>query len=253
MDGTLRTGRLHAQRLLRGNRVWAAAIAVALVDIAAIGTHFAKPDMETLEIFQDGIRYGYFSLLVFLVPFLITTGMIAEEVEGRTLTYLLVRPIPRAALALGKFLAGSLASIACLAGGLFVLHLGLFALEPALLVEELPATMRILGSLALLALLYGAVCAFWGALVPEGATVVSTVFLGFFEFFFSGLPGTFRYVSMNHWASDLAGLERGGLLPESVPVTELWVTPLPIAGELVVFVLAMVLVISHGEFRFGRA
>lgn len=49
---------------------------------------------------------GYVPVLLVIVPLLIGTNLIAREAEANTLAFLLVRPISRAALLLGKFLGG---------------------------------------------------------------------------------------------------------------------------------------------------
>src|SRR5690606_1119283 len=65
----------------------------------------------------DGVRLGgpdifglmiWFLFLRFIVPVLgvfYGTSLIADEVEDKTITYLFTRPIPRAAVLLGKYLA----------------------------------------------------------------------------------------------------------------------------------------------------
>lgn len=246
-------GRLHLLRLFRGKRLIMAAVAVALVDVAIISAGLLVPELEPALVFEKGVRFGYFSLLVFLVPFLLMTGLIAEEIEARTLPFLLVRPVSRTSLALGKAVTAAGVAAAFLVIGILVLHVGVFVTSPELFVDSFPGTLRITGALLLLGFLYGSVCAFWGALFPQGGSVVAALFLGFVEFFGSRLPSSVRFVSSNHWGQELAGLERGGFLPDTVPEVELWIAALPITGELALFTAGLLLVVSFSEFRFGKA
>jgi hypothetical protein len=69
---------------------------------------------------------GWFLVLQLLVPALaliLGSAVFAEELEDRTLTYLFTRPVPRAAVLLGRWLAAALVLTLLLAAslGLFVL------------------------------------------------------------------------------------------------------------------------------------
>ena len=245
--------RMRARRLLRGRRVWLGVAAVALIVIAIVATRFAASEVDPLELFRNGFTLGFFGLLVYLVPFLLCSGAVAEEVEGRTLPFLTTRPIPRGLLTLGQFAAGAAFAVGLLAIGGLLLHLIVFATDATLLVEEFVPTLRRIGCLSLLAILYCSVCSFWGTLVPEASGVVSAIFLAVFEFGFGILPDRFRFASMNFWGRELAGIDRTGLFPESVPEVPLWVAPIPIGLELALFLGFAALVISTSEFRFGKA
>ena len=128
--------RMRARRLRRGRRVWLGVAAVALIDVAIAVTRFSVTDADPLELFRDGVTLGYFGLLVYLVPFLLCSGAVAEEVEGRTLSFLTTRPIPRGLLTMGQFAAGAAYAVALLALGTLALHLVVFATDATLLVDE---------------------------------------------------------------------------------------------------------------------
>jgi ABC-type transport system involved in multi-copper enzyme maturation permease subunit len=200
-----------------------------------------------------GLGWGFFKLLAFLLPFLFTSGAIAEEVESRTFAYVSSRPVSRAAIAIGKWAAGATLSVALLAGSALVLHLVALATDPAALVEGFPATLKAIGALTLLGLCYSAICLFWGAMVPEAAGIVSGLYLGVVEWILSFAPGSVRYVSMNYLARQIAGQEPGGLFPEIAPVVDAWVAAGVIGGVTVLFVFFAVLVVSLSELRVGTA
>ncbi len=245
--------RLTWKRLVRGKKLRLGAVAVALVVVAVVAARYAQDATEPPEVMQAGIKLGFFTMLVFLVPFLLTSGAIAEEVESRTFAYLSSRPVPRLAIALGKYLAGAGASLALLLGGLLLMHVATFLITPGPMIDELPSTLRAGGALGLLTLLYAAICTFWGAVAAEAAGIVSTLYLAVVEFAFGLLPGIFRFVSMNYFATQLAGLPKAGMWPELVPDVAAWVPIVVIVPETLAFLFLAALVVGTSEYRFGKA
>lgn len=245
--------RLQWRRLVRGKKLRLGAVAVGLVVVAVIAARYAQDAVDPVEVMQAGIRLGYFTMLVYLVPFLLTSGAIAEEVESRTFVYLSSRPVTRLAITLGKYLAGAGAAIALLVAGLLLMHVATFLTTPGPMIDELPTTLRAAGSISLLALLYGAICMFWGSVATEAAGIVSALYLAIVEFAFGLLPGVFRFVSMNFFAQELAGLRRGGVRPDLVPEIATWVPLATIVPMTLLFLLLAALVVGTSEYRFGKA
>jgi len=245
--------RLSLRRLARGHKLRLGLVSSSLVLAAVVAARYGT-DAGTAEgALDSGLRYGFFGLLGYLLPFLFTAGSMAEEVEGRTLPFLTVRPIGRIAIALGKYLTGSGAAALLLVASLLLLHALVYASSPAALVEALPGTLRAACALALLAFVYGGICSFWGAVVPEVGGVVATLHLAIVEFLFGWMPGVFRLVSMSFYARQLAGLEKGGLMPDTVPD----VPALLAAGLLLVSAIALAglsaIVVQVSELRFRDA
>lgn len=245
--------RLSLQRLTRSHKLRLALISSGLI-LAAVATARYAADSATAEgALEAGVRYGFFSLLAYLVPFLFTSGSLAEEVEGRTLPFLTARPVGRIAIALGKYVTGAGMAALVVAGSLLLLHLILFATSPGSLVEALPGTLRTAGALALLTLVYGGICSFWGAAVPEVGGIVATLHLAIVEFLFGWMPGVFRLVSASFYARQLAGLPKGGLMVETVPD----IPPLLAAGVLLTSAILLTglsaVVVQVSELRFRDA
>ncbi len=247
------TFRLHELRLRRGKKLRLAIASTALVVLAAIASRYLASDPDAGETMQTTLDVGFFGFLVYLLPFLLQAGAIAEEVEGRTFTYVAGRPTGRFALTLGKWLAGTVHAVGALVVGVLVLHLGAHAATPDTLASAFPGTLRAMGALALLATFYGAVCFFWGALLPEAAGILSLIYLALVELGFGKLFGLVRLGSMNYHAEQLAGLPRGGLLPETVPELVPWWSVLAISVQAVCFLLLAALVVSVQEYRFSKA
>ncbi len=245
--------RLSWLRLVRGRKLRLGGAAAVLVLVAAIAARYAIPDADAEGTVETVIRLGFFGLLVYLLPFLFTSGSVAEEVEARTLPYMMMRPAGRGAIALGKYIAGAGMSVAILVGSVIVLHIACYASEPGLMGDELGDSARFAGALALLALCYSAICLFWGSLVVEAAGLVSTLHLAAIEFGASFMPGPARLASMNYLSAQLAGLPRGGFLPELVPEVELAVAAGVVSAVTLVFLGFAWLVIGTREFGFGKA
>jgi ABC-type transport system involved in multi-copper enzyme maturation permease subunit len=250
--------RMQALRTLRGKKLRLAVVAVGVVVGGAVAARYLSPDPDGERLaaaVENGIDYGFLHLLVYLLPFLFASGAIAEEVEGRTLTYVVARPVSRLALVLGKYLCAVAFAVPLLVGGVLLLHACALLTAPARLVELLPATSRAAGATALLACAYAATCMLWGTLAVEAAGIVSALYLGVVEFGFSLVPGFFRCLSLNYHAQQLAGMDKGGpaLFLEITPDVPPWVAGPVVGGATFLFLLLTWAATRNNEFRFSRA
>jgi hypothetical protein len=249
---TAAVARLAMLRTLRGRKLIVALAATVVVIafpgvVALLGT-----DTEAAEVVKGGIDWGFFRLLVFLLPILFTSGAIGEEVEARTLHFLAMRPVSRASIALGKYLVAAGAGLAVLWTGLILLHILGYATTPTAMIDQIPVTARAGGAASLLLLAYSGICLLWGALVPEAAGMVAVVWLGFLEWFVALLPGVIRFLSLNHFARELGGIERAGWA-DWVPDVELWICATVVAGGWILFTFLGILIVQVSELRFGKA
>ena len=254
--------RMQLRRLVRGRKVRLGVVSVLLVLIAVVAARYAGASRDVgtdraAEIAaaatRDGIDWGFFHLLVFLIPFLFNAHAIGEEVESRTFSYLSSRPTGRFAITLGKWAAGLVCSLALIVGSVLVLHVAAYATEPTALVDELGGTLRAAGALGLLTLFYCSLCTFWGAIAPEAAGIISALYLGVIEFLFSLLPGYFRCISMNYLCQQIAGLEKGGMMADSAPDVPAMIAAPTVGLMAVVFLGLAALAVQISEYRFNRA
>ncbi|HEY8429783.1 MAG TPA: ABC transporter permease [Sandaracinaceae bacterium] len=251
-SGVAAVVRLGALRTWRGRKLRAAAIASFLVILFPAVVALLDDEADTAAVVSGGIDWGFYRLLVFLLPVLFTSGLIGEEVEARTLPYLTMRPISRSAIAVGKYLVGTGAALAVLWAGLLLLHAVGYATSPSLMIERAPETLRAGGAATLLVMAYSGICLLWGALVPEAGGMVSVVWLGFVEWFLALFPGVLRFASLSHWARELGGLERAGWA-DWVPDVDLWVGATVLVVGWLVFTCLGVLTVQFSELRAGRA
>jgi hypothetical protein len=252
-SAVLAHARLGFVRTVRGRKLRLGAIATGLVVVAAVASRHLADEAEPAEVVRTAVRLGFFWMLAFLLPFLFASGAVAEEVENRTLTFLATRPAGRVALTMGKLLVAWTFSAGLLAAGVLLVHVGAYATTPSEMIDELGSTMRYVGALTLLAACYCAICLFWGALVVEASGLISTLHLASLEFVFGFLPGVARFLSMNYFCQQLAGLPRGGFGADWVPDLSLGVCAAIVAGVTLAFVAASALVVETSEVGFGRA
>ncbi|MCS6799133.1 MAG: ABC transporter permease [Myxococcota bacterium] len=242
-----------ARRILLGRRLRVALVAVLLVVAAAAIARYAADDVDPTEAVRRALQWGFAGMLVYLLPVLFASGAIAEEIEQRTWPLLAVRPVPRSAFVLGKYLAGCGATVVLLVAGALAVHLVVHLAEPSRLLAEVPGTVRAAGAVALLGALYAAIALFWSVTVPEAATVLTVLHLALVEWAAGALPGWLRFVSMSHFGRLLGDLPIGGLLPDTVPTVPMWIGALAIITETVLFLALAAVVLSRAEMRRTEA
>ncbi len=223
-----------------------AAIAVALATIAA---RYSGEEVAPDAAFDATVTWGIFRLLVFLVPFLFSANAISEEVEGRTLGFLFGRPVSRAAVIVGKFAVGAVASVVLLSALVTLLFFGVYASTPDQLGEALPALGRLVASMAALGTFYAALCTFWGAVAPRSGGISSLLYLGLVEFVGASMPSYTRCISMNYIGQQLAGLEPGGFFVEMAPQVPPTVAVAVIAAMTFFALGIAVMAASSAEYR----
>ena len=115
---------------------------------------------------------GMFGLMVwllyirFIVPVLgvfYGTALVADEVDDKTITYLFVRPIQRASIVFGKYLAYLVCTTLLVLPSLTLVYLLVVPIRGGSLGAAFPALLTDLGMLAIGLAAYGAVFAFVGA------------------------------------------------------------------------------------------
>ena len=96
-----------------------------------------------VDILPTLFAVGYIPVLLVLIPLLLGTNLIAREAEANTLAFLLVRPLSRASLLLGKFLGAWAVATVLLASSLilctFLLLLSDGFLDAGRVLKVLPA------------------------------------------------------------------------------------------------------------------
>jgi ABC-2 type transport system permease protein len=127
------------------------------------------------------------------------SGMIQDEIEDQTLTYLLVRPVRRWAIYLAKLLAtvlitGLLATIFCLAT-----YAAIYVNDAGVSKERI--AVRALQTAALFALALCAYCSLFGclSLFFRRSLMLGVVYIGVFEGFIANIPFVVRDVTVMYY------------------------------------------------------
>ncbi|HET9316119.1 MAG TPA: ABC transporter permease [Vicinamibacteria bacterium] len=151
--------------------------------------------------------YGYLVALFWvrnalpLAALFYATALIADEVEGRTLTYLITRPVRRSAILAGKF-AAYLVTTLCLALPAAVITFFMLATSRGVsLAASVPDLFRDLGVLALTLLVYGALFALMGVLMKR-PLLPGLLFLFVWEMA-ANLPGYVPRFTITAWLRSL--------------------------------------------------
>ncbi|MCC7540386.1 MAG: ABC transporter permease subunit [Deltaproteobacteria bacterium] len=245
--------RLSLLRLWRGRQLKLALAITLLVSAIGIAARYATgaaPEATEKAIFDNGL----FLVIVYVLPILLASGALADEIDSRTLTYLLVRPVPRSVICIGKYLAAALATATLLVAAVLVVHVGCFAAHPAQLVEHIEIPLRAAGGLGLVAFAYCAIGLFFGALVAEAPSILTALWFLLMEFAAGIVPGPFRLISLNHHAQNVAGLlDAESSFSQYTPAVEPWTSALIVAAAAAGWICAGALVVRFSDFRFGRA
>ncbi len=148
-------------------------------------------------LFNNLIMLFYLQLIVLVLALFYGTSVCSEEVEGKTLPYLITRPIPKAAVVLGKYAAYTAVMIAMVALGLLFSFL---VLNLDRLLE--PAVYRILGRylgvLILGVIAYGALFTFLGSFLKR-AIFFGLLFCFGWENVIQYFPGSTQRLAIAHY------------------------------------------------------
>lgn len=254
VSGLLAVSQLEALRLARSKHIVVTSIAVALaaVGAAVVGHGF---EFDPASIYQSIVSAGYFGLLVYLLPFLFAAGAVSEEVEGRTLPFLVTRPVRRWVTLAGKFLVASITATGLLWCSLLAFHIAVFAPGGTEIFSRLPTTLQHAGALSILLWAYCAICMFWGSAVVGASGIACTMYLAIIEFGVGTvMPGPGRLISLNTHARSLGNLPESGLFAsETTPALPWWGSALTITVVGVAFACLAALVFERREYATDRA
>ena len=187
---------------------------VVLAVIVRLVTMLGAPGVHLNGVAVDGpTMFGLMIWLFYLrfsVPVLgvfYGTSLIADEVEDKTITYLFTRPISRAAVVLGKYVAYLVCTVFVVLPSVVVVWLAVVPIDGRLG----PHFIDLLKDLALLAVglaVYGALFAFIGAWFKR-PLVAGLLFILFWEPAVLAFPGYLKNLTIAYYIQ--------GLVPEAMP------------------------------------
>ncbi len=181
------------------------AIALVLRIIDAMGLSVLR--VNGVRVAGSVIFGGVFWLIYlrFVVPVLgafYGTSLMSDEVEDRTITYLFTRPIPRGSIIIGKYLAYLVCTELVVLPSLTAVYLLLAPVGGGSIGATFPLLLKDVGILAVGLVVYGAVFALIGALLPR--PLVAGLLLAFgWEQVALLMPGYLRRFTVAHYLQAL--------------------------------------------------
>ena len=147
-------------------------------------------------VFSTAITALYLRFIVPAIGVFYGTSLIADEVEDRTITYLFVRPIPRGAIVLGKYLAYLLYVTSVVLPSAAVVFMVMVPLQD--MAPQFGTFVRNLGVLALGLAAYGAVF-LWAGVLFRRPLVGGLLFVFGWEQLAAVLPGYLGRFTIAHY------------------------------------------------------
>jgi len=171
-------------------------------------------EVGTSVIRVNGVRVGgpvifgglfWLLYLRFVVPVLgafYGTSLMSDEVEDRTITYLMTRPIPRGAIIVGKYLAYLICTVMVVLPSVTAAYLLVVPVGGGSIGATFPLLLADLGILAVGLAVYGAVFALIGALVPRPLVAGLLLVFGWEQVALL-VPGYLRRFTVAHYLQSL--------------------------------------------------
>ncbi|MHC5064674.1 MAG: ABC transporter permease [Planctomycetota bacterium] len=153
---------------------------------------------ESIQVSMELVYSIYLFLLYpqticLLLALFYGTSVLGQELDGKTLTYLFTRPLPRWKFVLGKYLG----ILAALAVPLTLSVLGSWLLLGAV------GGLKLIGSILLVSLgavvAYNAIFLLFGFLIPRRAMIAALLYGVFFEFVLSFVPAMVNQITVTYY------------------------------------------------------
>jgi ABC-2 type transport system permease protein len=201
--------RLSVQQLLRSRRTLVfgllGAFPPAFATLFAIVQQIPKLQSRVLgfEVFSYLMYFIYLQVFLIGVALFYGTALINEEVEDRTLTYLLLRPTSRRVIVMGKYLTYLLTAALLLLPSVVLTYVILEGADGFRGIgRHLPYLMWDLGVMTLGAMAYGALFAFLGTALKRPA-MFGLAFVIVWEVLVTYVPGRFSRFTILHYLLSL--------------------------------------------------
>jgi ABC-type transport system involved in multi-copper enzyme maturation permease subunit len=156
---------------------------------------------EGIYIFSNFIMVFYLQFLILVLALFFGTSVVSEELEGKTLTYLTTRPLPKSAIILGKYGAYSLLSVAMTVLGVVFAFIVL-NLNDLLDFALYKVLFRDLGVLVLGLLCYTAFFTFIGTFMKK-SIMFGLIFCFGWENVIQYFPGSTQRFAIAHYLKSL--------------------------------------------------
>ena len=205
----LKTLLLAQLKLMLRQRKTIALLIVQLIPALAALFYVVFGEVDGLTLFGRVLEYVSFPFLVPLTALFYGGPTIVDEMEGRTLTYLTLRPIARPVIFLGKLLAGCILGALLVALPTFVLFVVCLASSEDLGASAL-SMLQSIGAATFGVICYTAIFAALGALFAR-SLISGIIYFVIFEMVLAVLP-VLELLSVRYYLRTLAEFNAGARL-----------------------------------------
>jgi ABC-type transport system involved in multi-copper enzyme maturation permease subunit len=195
--------------------IFVAAISALVILLSLLGRlvltyRWIRAPFTSAEVFSTLMSTAVIHFLVVFVTLFYGTALISEEVEGKTLTYLFIRPIPKPTIMAGKFLAliwiGSLLVLPTVFVSYAILYL---RADMAPFWEDIGILGKDIGIVFLAIFAYGSLFSMLGSWLKH--PILSGLVYAFgWEGIISYLPGFTRKLTITHYIQSIFPHENAG-------------------------------------------
>lgn len=186
--------------MIRPKTLALSALIILLPGAIALVMRLARPSQfDGLETYNTLSQYLVFGFSLVILSIVLGTGVITQEVEQKTIVYLLTRPLPRWRLALIKFLAAFLLILVTVWAEAVLLALATFG-PGGLFQSSLPRDLAIL-PLGIVA--YGSTSLLLATLLAR-PLIPGLLYAFLWESWVPNFPGSFKNLSLIAYVRALA-------------------------------------------------
>ncbi len=178
-------------------------LAMSLMGRLILDYRWIRVPFTPAQVFGTLMSTAVIHFLVVFVTLFYGTALISEEVEGKTLTYLFVRPIPKPTIMAGKLAALVWISSFLVLPSIFFSYLILY-LRPNMVpfLEDIGTLAKDMGIVFLALLAYGAFFSLLGAWIKH-SILAGLVYAFGWEGVVSYLPGFTRKLTVTHYIQSI--------------------------------------------------
>jgi ABC-type transport system involved in multi-copper enzyme maturation permease subunit len=231
--------------LLMGLLVWVPVL-VAVAYRVVLASYPAAGVPPAADIYAVIVAVYWIRNVLPLAALFFATALVADEVEGRTLTYLLTRPLTRASIFAGKFGAYLATTLALALPSVVVTFFVLISARGGSVVgASVGDLFRDAGVAALTLVAYGALFALLGVLLKR-PVIPGLLFLYGWELM-ANLPGYLPRFTLTAWLRSLVHHR-----PAEEGLAGLFQQVLPVGQGLVVLVVASAAFLTAAAWIFSR-
>ena len=177
-------------------------VGLAVLGRAILSFHWVRAPFTPGQVFGTLMSTAVIHFLVVFITLFYGTALISDELDGKTLTYLFTRPVPKPALMAGKLLALAWICLILVIPTTLASYVVLYAGSGDGFLSDIGLLGRDLGVLSLALLAYGALFALLGAWLRH-PVLPGLIYAFGWEGIVSYLPGFTRKLTITHYVQSI--------------------------------------------------